>query len=39
MILKAKPLGIEIVSPMFDKRDNNGYEGLIDLNISENEEE
>ena len=39
MILKAKPLGIEIISPMFDKRDNNGYEGLIDLNISENEED
>lgn len=39
MILKAKPLGIEIISPMFDKRDNNGYEGLIDLNISDNEED
>lgn len=31
MILKARPLEIEIISPMFDKRDSNGYEGIIDL--------
>ena len=37
MILKARPLGIDIISPMFDKRDSNGYEGVIDLSVKDDE--
>lgn len=37
MILKARPLGIDIISPMFDKRDSNGYEGVMDLSVKDDE--
>lgn len=38
MILKARPMDINIISPMFDKKDSNGYEGVIDLCVKKDEE-
>ena len=35
MILKARSLGVETISPMFDKKDNTGYEGITDFYMND----
>lgn len=37
MILKAKAMDIQIISPLFDKRDNTGYEGVTNFEITDGE--